>query len=79
MKQTVLLTGCSDDGEGDAADLLVDIEGIDIGHATDIVDDGHETRLKVGGIDVVLAADTADELLGVETFRMTGGLDEMAH
>ena len=60
MKQTVLLTGCSDDGEGDAADLLVDIEGIDIGHATDIIDDGHDARFEVGGIDVVLTRHTTD-------------------
>ena len=63
MKQTVLLTGCSDDGEGDAANLLVDIEGIDIGHATDIVDDGHEAGLEVWTVDVVLTADAPDELL----------------
>ena len=39
----------SDNREGDAADLLVFVEGIDVGHATDVVDDGHEAGLEVGG------------------------------
>ena len=34
----------SHDGQGDAADFLIDVEGIDIGHAADVVDDGHCNR-----------------------------------
>ena len=43
-----------DDGQGDAVNLLIDIEGINIGHTRDIVYDSHEARFKVIGIDVVL-------------------------
>ena len=65
--------------QGDAVDLLVDVEGVDIGHAADIVDDGHEARFEVGGVDVVLARHTADEVLGVEALGMDGGPDEFLH
>ena len=43
-----------DDGQRDAVNLLIDIEGIDVGHARNIVYDSHEARLKVVSIDVVL-------------------------
>ena len=55
--------GWSDDGEGDAADLLVDVQRVDVCHAADEVNDCHEARLQVGGVNIVLAADTPDELL----------------
>ena len=51
-----------DDGQGDATNLLIDIEGIDIGHTTDIVNDSHQAGLEVRRVDVVLAAHTAEEL-----------------
>ena len=44
----------------DAVDLLVDIEGVDISHATNVVDDGHEARFEVRCIDIVLARHTTD-------------------
>ena len=47
-------TGRLDDGERDAADFLIYLKRINIRHATDIVDDGHQSCLKVRGIDVVL-------------------------
>ena len=53
---------CLHHRQGDADDLLVFIKGVDIGHAADIVDNGHDAGLERGGGDVVLAADTADEL-----------------
>ena len=65
--------------QGDTVDLLVDIQGVDIGHAADEVDDGHEARLQIRGIDVVLAADAADKVLGIEALWMDGGLDELLH
>ena len=67
----------SDDREGDSADFLIDLKGIDVRHATNIVDDGHETRFQVWCLDVVLAADATDEVLGVETLRVDGGADEL--
>ena len=65
--------------QGNAANLLVFIQGIDIRHATDVVDNSHETCLKIWGTDMVLAADTPDELSGVETLGMNGSLDELFH
>ena len=55
--------GILDDGQRDAAYFLIDIEGVDIGHAADIVDDGHEAGLQVRTGYVVLAAHATDELL----------------
>ncbi len=46
---------CLYNRQGDAVDLLVDIEGVDIGHAADVVDDGHDAGLEVGGVYLVLA------------------------
>ena len=46
----------------DSDNLLVFIKGVDVGHAADIVDDGHDAGFERGGGDVVLTADTADEL-----------------
>ena len=63
----------------DAVDFLVDIEGVDISHATDVVDDGHEARFEVWGINIVLARHTTDQMLGVETLWMDGGSDELLH
>ena len=77
--ETEKLINKSHNGQGDAADFLIDVEGVDVGHAADIVDDGHETCFQIGGIDVVLTADTADELFRVEAVRMMGSLNEMRH
>ena len=65
--------------QADAIDLLVDVEGIDVGHSTDIVEDSHDALLQVGVVDVVLAAYTADELLGIETGRVDGGINKHLH
>ena len=51
-----VLCGVSDDGQRDAVNLLVDVQGIDVGHAADIVDDSHEPCLQVIALYVVLAA-----------------------
>ena len=67
------------DRQGDAVDFLIDVEGIDVGHATDVVDDRHETRLEVGRVDVILARHTTDKVLRVETIRMDGGTDKLLH
>ena len=69
--------GLSHYREGCAVDFLVDVEGVDIGHATDIVDDGHDARLELRGVDLVLARNTTDEVLGVETLRMDHSPDEL--
>ena len=66
-----------DDRQTDAFYLLVDIQGIYIRHATDIVDDGHDARLELRGVDLVLARNTTDEVLGVETLRMDHSPDEL--
>ena len=53
---------CLYDRQGNAADFLIDVEGIDIGHTADIIDDGHQACFDIRGIDVVLATDAADEV-----------------
>ena len=62
-----------------AVDLLIEIEGEDIGHAADEIDDSHDAGFEIVGLDVVLAADTAEELLGVETLRMYGSISHLFH
>lgn len=52
--------------QADAVDFLVHIECIHVGHAADIVDDCHQARFQVVGVDVVLAAHAADKLARVE-------------
>ena len=63
----------------DTIDFLIDIEGIDVGHTADVVDNGHETGLKVRIVDVVLTADTVDELTGVETVGIEDSLGHGLH
>lgn len=46
-----------------AVDLLIEVECKDIGHARYEVEDSHDTRLKVGRVDVILAAHTCQQLL----------------
>ena len=41
-------------------DLLIDVEGVDVGHTADIIDDCHEACLDVGVVNVVLAAYTVN-------------------
>ena len=65
--------------KADAIDLLIDVEGIDVGHATDIVYHRHDALFQVGVVDVILAAHSANELLGVEASRADGGIDEDCH
>lgn len=69
----------SDYREADATHLLIDVEGIDIGHAADIVYHGHEARLEVGALDFILAAEAAYDLLGVEAVGVDGGGDQRLH
>ena len=78
--------GCPKDGKGvlyyrqtRAVDLLIEIEGEDIGHAADEIDDSHDAGFEIVGLDVVLAADTAEELFGVETLGMHGCLNHLLH
>ena len=68
-----------DDRQTDAFYLLVDIQGIYIRHATDIVDDGHDTGLQIRGVDIILTAHAVDELSGIETVGVYGSLDERLH
>ena len=69
----------SDDRQADATHLLIDVECIDIGHAANIVDHGHEARLQVGTLYLILAAEAADDLLGVEAVGIDGGVDQRLH
>ena len=40
--------------QGDAVDFLIDIEGIDVGHSGNIVDDGHQAGFQIGSANVIL-------------------------
>ena len=68
-----------DDWQTDAFDLLVDIQGVYIRHATDIVDNGHDTGLQIRGVDIILTAHAVDELSGIKTVGVYGSLDERLH
>ena len=69
----------SDNRQGDAVNLLVDVEGIDVGHARDVVDDGHEAGLEVGALNGILAADAANELLRVVAVGVHDSLRHLLH
>ena len=78
--------GCPKDGKGvlyyrqtRAVNLLIEIEGKDIGHAADEINDSHEAGFEIVGVDVVLVADTTEELLGVETLWVNGCLGHLLH
>ena len=49
--------------KADTIDLLIDVKGIDVGHATDVIYHRHDALLQVRVVDVVQATHTADELL----------------
>ena len=36
----------------DTVDFLIDIEGVNVGHTADVVDNGHEAGLKIRIVDV---------------------------
>ena len=65
--------------QADAVDFLVDIECIDVCHSADVVDDCHDARLQVIAVNVVLAAEPADELFGLKALRAQGGVNHLCH
>lgn len=68
-----------DYGECEAVDFLIHIQCIDVGHAGNVIDHCHESRLEVGGVNVVLAADALEQLPGIEPVGVDGSLDEGLH
>ena len=58
---------------------MIDVEGIDIGHAADVVDDGHEAHLQVGVVNMVLAGHTTNELLRIVAVGVHDGLNHLLH
>ena len=69
----------SHDRQRDSIDFLIHIEGIYIGHTADIINDRHDARFQVGTIDVVLAAESSDQLLRMKSLRRDGRPDECVH
>ena len=67
------------DGERNAINFLVDIERIYVSHATDKVDNSHDSRFKIVAMDIILTADTTDKLLRVESFGVDSRLNKHAH
>ena len=51
------------DGQGDAIDFLIDIEGKDVGHAAEVVDHCHDSCLYVLRADVILRTDEVKKLV----------------
>ena len=43
-----------------AIDFAIEVESEDIGHARDVVEDGHDAVIGVGGIHFVLLADAVE-------------------
>ena len=78
-EQRVVALPASDNWQGDAVNLLVDVQGIDIGHAADVVNHGHDARFEVRTLYVVLTAEPPHELLRIETVGVDGRLDERLH
>lgn len=65
--------------QGDAIDLLVDVEGVDISHTTYIVYHSHQAGFEVIAMDVVLTAEPLDELLAMEFLGMDSRVDKCLH
>ena len=59
------------DGQTDTANLLIDVLRINICHATDIINDSHESCLKMRRVNVILAGHPSDKLLRIVTFWMS--------
>ena len=62
-----------------SVDFLIDVECIDIRHATDVIQYRHDSLLQILVLYVVLAAYPSQELLGVEAGWIHGGIDEDLH
>ena len=62
-----------------SVDFLIDVERIYVGHSADEVYDGHNPCLYVGAADVVLTAESPDELFGVELLGVYGSVREGFH
>ena len=63
----------------DAVDFLIDVERIDVCHASDVIQYSHDSLLQILVLDVVLAAYPAQELLGIETGWVYGCFYENLH
>lgn len=48
------------------ADFAEEVEGINIGHSGEIVENGHNARGEVGGVHLVLGGNVAQEEFGVD-------------
>ena len=59
--------------EAFAIDFAIEVEGKDVGHAGDVVEDCHDAVVGVGGIHFVLLADAVEEQLRISSVGMHGG------
>ena len=67
------------DRQADTVYLLIDVEGVNVGHSADIVDDSHDSLLYILVVDVVLTAYPSQQLLRVETFGRDCCIDKPLH
>ena len=67
------------DRQADTVYLLIDVEGVNVGHSADIVDDSHDSLLYILVVDVVLTAYPSQQLLRVETFGRDSCIDKHLH
>ena len=70
---------CLNNGKRDAVDLLVDVERIDVGHAADVVEHGHDAGFQLVAVDVVLTAEAPYELLRMIFEWIHGSIHQVFH
>ena len=59
--------------------LLIYVEGIYISHTANIVNNSHDASLEVRTINLILTAETTNELFGMETSRINGSIGKGVH
>ena len=59
--------------EAFAIDFAVEIEGKDVGHAGDVVEDCHDAMVGIGSIHFVLLTDAVEEQLRISSVGMHSG------
>ena len=68
-----------DDGEAHAVEFTVEIEGIDVRHAGDVVEHGHEAVVETRGTDLILTRDAVEEQLGVGPVGVHGSFHHLVY
>ena len=59
-----------------AVELTIEVEGIDVGHAGDVVEHGEDAVIEARRTNLVLRRDAAQQQLRVGAVGMYGGVDD---